>query len=152
MSNAPRAAKTNTPAGDPAETVAVVIVEPDGTARREDWAGPDGNLLDHLQQAVGGLVDAVSLTPVLDMWLNDEGMFRCEVNPIASVLAASYGMTQPYFGAAVFTGAINHRGSTTSLTAEQVTDLLHRVEVLRTNPSVLGEVAARAQRWLNNLQ
>lgn len=107
-----------------------VTVSVDGEVQEVQWDTTDGTL-QHLQRAVGGLVDVVGLAPNLDMWVNDEGLaLGMEVNHLATVAAQVCGkFRQPYAGPAVFTGGADENGETLPLTAEQAAalrDLLHR--------------------------
>src|SRR5690606_10210238 len=74
----------------------------------------DGNLtevtfgdssLKALQEGVGGIVDCVSLSDTIDMWVHDEGMFMFAVNPFASAIAPVIRgqRLQDFHGAVVFT-------------------------------------------------
>ncbi|WP_208983657.1 DUF3846 domain-containing protein, partial [Geodermatophilus obscurus] len=80
--------------------IAVVVVDVDGTAVRARWVPEaSGGVLDRLQAAVGGCVDVVALGSGLDMWVHDEGLYACALNPVAGVLAAALGHGgQPYCG------------------------------------------------------
>lgn len=80
-----------------------------------------------LQGAVGGLVDVVALDDGIDMWVNDEGLFVCEPNPVGWGIARGYGTPQvAYFGAVVFTGGPDDTGRTRGLDEATVEVLGHR--------------------------
>lgn len=107
-----------------------VTVSVDGAVQEVQWDTTTGTL-QHLQRAVSGLVDVVSLSPTLDMWVNDEGLaIGMEINQLATVAAQVYGkFWQPYAGPVAFTGGVDSEGETLPLTATQATallDLLHR--------------------------
>lgn len=59
------------------------------------------------------------------MWLDDEGLYTGEVNPLASFVASTYGFTrQPYSGTVLF-ASVGHQGEMVSLSQDQAA-LLHR--------------------------
>ncbi len=99
----------------------VVIVGVDGTPHQETWTSTTSrDTLAWLQDTVGGLVDVVALTDTIDMWLNDEGIYQCEPNPAATLLAADlsgHGVHQMFYGPAVFTGGCDEDGTTLGLSA-----------------------------------
>ncbi len=75
------------------DQLGVVVVEVDGAVRADTWAiTAEKDTLGYLQDAVGGLIDVVGLTESVDMWVNDEGLFLCEPNPLATMLAAGLGL------------------------------------------------------------
>ena len=130
-------------------TVAVVVVDPDGSSRQERWTtAADGGLLEQLQRAVGGLVDVVALSEHVDLWVNDEGLYLCEPNPVATLLAVAYGRTrQPYFGPAVFTGGADSNGATLSLQPELAAQLSAAAERARTDVVTLTAVRSHSERF-----
>ena len=76
--------------------------------------------LETLQDAVGGLIQAVDLTPSLTMWCNEEGkLIGLPVNPVATAMWTRYfGETDVIVGNVVFTGGCDEDGNTTSLLQE----------------------------------
>jgi len=116
----------------------------------------DKDCLAHLQEVVGGLVDCVGLTPTADLWVNDEGLYLCEPNPVASVLAhvmADRDLAQPLFGPAVFTGGVDEDGGTLGLSEEAAQGLRAQVEWLTaTEASTLAEVTEIGQRMAGRLR
>lgn len=68
--------------------------------------------LDQLQKAVDGYIEAVTLSPNLTMWVNEEGLFRNDlsVNPVAYAF-----YSQPIIGDIVFTGGTDSKGDTIGL-------------------------------------
>lgn len=131
----------------------VVVVDPDGNARQESWeTGDDGSCLEQLQGAVGGLVTVVHLDEVdVDMWLNDEGLYLCDPNPVATIIAvanrdADGAMPQPYFGPAVFTGGPDEDGATQSLSAGMAEQLLELAERVQDNSQAVAAVATVGHR------
>lgn len=73
--------------------------------------------LETLQEAVGGLIQAVDLTPSLTMWCNEEGkLIGLPVNPVATAMWTRYfGETDIIVGDVVFTGGCDEEGETTSI-------------------------------------
>jgi hypothetical protein len=73
--------------------------------------------LETLQDAVGGLIQAVDLTPSLTMWCNEEGkLIGLPVNPVATAMWTRYfGETDIIVGNVVFTGGCDEEGNTTSI-------------------------------------
>ena len=73
--------------------------------------------LETLQDAVGGLIQAVDLTPSLTMWCNEEGkLIGLPVNPVATAMWTRYfGETDVIVGNVVFTGGCDEEGNTTSI-------------------------------------
>lgn len=73
-----------------------------------------------MQEQIGcNLVDVVRLDDGVDMWIDDEGLYRSGPNPVATVMAPMLGYaTQRYHGTALFL-AIDEEGATRSLSPEQ---------------------------------
>lgn len=126
-------------------SVDVLLVGVDGAAHRRRWTtDAHGGLLAQLQGAVGGLVDVVALADNLDVWVNDEGLYLCEPNPVATLLALALGRDAPLFGPAVFTGGADQQGDTVGLdpgTCEQLTTL---VRLASADPTRLAAVQLAA--------
>ncbi|ASY36975.1 MULTISPECIES: DUF3846 domain-containing protein [unclassified Streptomyces] len=73
--------------------------------------------------------DVVALTSRLDMWLDDERLYRHPVNPLATLFAMRHGFVhQPYHGPVLLTGGANEDGDTLPLTGEQVVAHLRALE------------------------
>lgn len=138
------------PANPDAE-VTVIRISPDGQVQQEVWHRQgDGALLLQLQAAVDGLVDVVALGEQLDMWINDEGLYTGEVNPVATLVAAAHGRdTQPYYGPAVFTGGADADGTTMSLPADVATGLLATARQAQADEATRASVTAWAERFAN---
>ena len=81
--------------------------------------------LETLQDAVGGLIQAVDLTPSLTMWCNEEGkLIGLPVNPVATAMWTRYfGETDVIVGNVIFTGGCDEDGNTTSLLEEDATNI-----------------------------
>lgn len=131
-------------------TCRVLVICTDGVTRNERWpVRADGSILAGLQEAVGGLVDVVSLTDQVDLWVNDEGLYVCEPNPFATLVASGFGRwTQPYLGTAVFTGGVDGEGRTLSLGDEVVEALLGVVARAQGDPELVARMTAAAEQFL----
>lgn len=72
-------------------------------------------------------VDVVRLSKVLDMWIDDEGLYTQPVNPAATALARHYGYVwQPYHGP-VMLASVNAEGDSIDLDVHQLRGLLARL-------------------------
>ncbi|WP_051718128.1 DUF3846 domain-containing protein [Streptomyces megasporus] len=106
-----------------------ILVEEDGSADVITLSPPTHT---SLQQRVGGRFDVLRCRPSLDMWINDDGLYECEPNPVASMMALHMlgEIPQIYFGPVVFTGGADEEGETLGLTEAQaayLTDLAARM-------------------------
>lgn len=129
----------------------VVVVFEDGTVQHDVWTlTADKDCLAHLQEVVGGLVDCVGLTPTTDLWVNDEGLYLCVPNPVATVLAhvlAARDLAQPLFGPAVFTGGVDGQGTTLGMTEDAAQVLADQAAWIKdAEADTLAEVALIGQR------
>ncbi len=81
--------------------------------------------LEKLQEAVGGLVQAVDFTPNLTIWVNEEGkIIGLPINPMATFLWEKYfGLTDFICGNVIFTGGTGDEGETLGLNEETAKDL-----------------------------
>lgn len=71
------------------------------------------------------LYDVVALTTRLDMWIDDEGIYRHPVNELATALARRHGFNfQPYHGPVLLTGGADEDGETLPLNEDMVRALL----------------------------
>lgn len=81
---------------------------------------PAGGLLPALYEAIGcRLVEVVTLSESVTMWLDEEGLFAdpVTVNLPATRIARAFGITGQWFvGTVVFTGGPDADGDTLSLT------------------------------------
>lgn len=130
--------------------ITVVVLDVEGAATEARWVPEaSGGVLDQLQAAVGGCVDVVALHPDLDMWVHDEGLYACALNPVASLLAAALGHArQPYCGTVVFTGGADTAGRTLGLTQRAAGELVRVAGRLRADRVGLEEVRAAAEPFL----
>ncbi len=86
------------------------------------------NALAQLQEAVGGLVQAIDLTERLTLWCNEEGKLLEQAhNPYAQYFwDKTFGAYTDYMvGDVVFTGGTDDSGNTLGLTDEQVDWVLY---------------------------
>jgi hypothetical protein len=88
----------------------------DGVATEVEFA-PVGKRLQQLQDAVGGWVEAVDLSPTLTMWCNEEGKLNgLPFNSLATDLwEESFGQTDFIKGNVIFTGGTDEEGETLGL-------------------------------------
>jgi len=100
-----------------------LVVKSELTAELIDIAEKE---LDKLQEAVDGLIEPVDLTPTITMWVNEEGLFRkdLDINYLATAFMAEvFASTLPIMGDVVFTGGIDSEGNTKPLTQDDVAEL-----------------------------
>ncbi|MEW2250425.1 DUF3846 domain-containing protein [Streptomyces sp. NPDC006975] len=97
----------------------------DGTLTPVVLPGDATGNLHALRAAIGcDFVDVVTLADDLDMWLDDEGIYRQPHNVYATALAQLHGRTwQPYHGTVVLTGGCDENGDTLPLSEELATRL-----------------------------
>lgn len=102
---------------------AALVIHPDGELveiNLNPGADPLALMREHLDCRT---VDCVGLTGRLDMWLDDEGLATQPVNPVATLLARRYGLTeQPYHGPVLICGC-DREGESVDLTREQLIGL-----------------------------
>ncbi|HBF82633.1 MAG TPA: hypothetical protein DD420_22685 [Streptomyces sp.] len=76
-------------------------------------------------------VDVVALTTRMDMWIDDEGLYRHPVNKLATLLARRFGFTfQDYYGPVLLTGGADAEGNTLPLTKDKLLGVLTSLEEL----------------------
>lgn len=93
----------------------------------------EGDELSKLQSAVDGYIEAVVLAEDVVMWVNEEFVFRPDLQPnlIGSAFYSEIGGTRPIFGSVVITGGTDPEGYTIGLTQDDVDNLLEMVEFAR---------------------
>jgi hypothetical protein len=93
-----------------------IKLDTDGVAVEVEIA-EEGQRLKQLQEAVGGWIEAVDLSPTLTMWCNEEGKLNgLPFNPLATDLwEESFGKTDLIKGNVIFTGGVDDEGSTLGL-------------------------------------
>lgn len=145
------------PAISPAAGPSAVVVFEDGTVQNDTWTlTANKPSLAHLQEVVGGLVDCVGLTPTADLWVNDEGLYLCKPNPLATVLAhvvANRDLAQSLFGPAVFTGGADEEGATLGLTEDAAQALTASAEwITAAEADTLAEITLIGQRMTDRVR
>ena len=110
-------------------TFCAITITPDGNTTCRTWTITDEvRVPEHLQRAVGALVDVVALAPDLGMWTAAYNA-GSGYNPVATAIAASHGAgDRRYFGTVVLTGGSDERGATTSLSSQRSAALLAEVD------------------------
>lgn len=113
--------------------VALSVTVDGAVTVHHDWPTGDRKLYRKLVEGTGGgLVDVVGLAKDLSMWIDDEGMYGQDVNPVASTVAAAFGFThQPYWGDVVFTGGVGLEGETLPLSQSRLVQLERLIERVR---------------------
>lgn len=108
-----------------------IKITPAGEVEVIDFTKPDE--LSVLQSAVGGWVQAIDLSNILSLWVNEEGkMIRLEHNPIAQVFwDMSFGQETDYIvGTVVLTGTPDADGETQGLSDEHIEVLKEFIEAV----------------------
>ena len=100
-------------------TTEVLIIEPDGYTP--------------LRDAVGGLIQAVDLSPNMTMWCNEEGKLMGLTPSIIGTYMweKTFGMTDVIVGNVVFTGGTDEDGETLGLEPKQLYKLKSLAAELR---------------------
>lgn len=108
---------------DAVPTITAALLDTEGVLTEVELDAED--TLSSMYRLIGCAyaLDALRLSPILDMWLDDAGMYDAEINPAATRIARIFGFVrQPYFGKALFTGA-GPAGITIALSQDQITVL-----------------------------
>lgn len=107
-----------------------VVITPGLEASVIDIANDE---LAQLQKAVDGYIEAVVLAQDVVMWVNEEFVFRPDLEPnlIGSAFYSEIGGNRPIFGTVVLTGGTDPEGYTIGLTQKDVAGLLDIVEQTR---------------------
>jgi hypothetical protein len=89
--------------------------------------------LSKLQKAVDGYIEAVVVASDVVMWVNEEFVFRPDLQPniIGSALYSEIGGNRPIFGTVVLTGGTDPEGYTIGLSEADVAEMLDIVEQTR---------------------
>lgn len=103
--------------------IVIQVVQPVDIAP-DDPGGVLRSMYDLLQCTT---VDAVRLADDLTMWVDDEGLYTGQVNPLASYIAnqlgfrnvSVFGGPESYYGAVLFLGGADPAGNTTGLTEQR---------------------------------
>ena len=96
-----------------------IQIKTDGTITELDLSTDS---LSTLQEAVGGLVQAIDITEDMTMWCNEEGkMISLPHNPYGQAIwVSTYGHTDYIVGDIVLTGGTDNEGETLGLTNGQI--------------------------------
>lgn len=112
---------------------AALVLHPNGDITELNLpTDPDKNVA-AMREAIGcALVDVVRLTTTLDMWIDDEGLYTQEPNPIATALARRHGYRwQPYHGPVVLC-SMDDEGRSVDLNRDQLLGLLSALDDIAT--------------------
>jgi hypothetical protein len=103
-----------------------LVIHPDGDIMELNLPANVHDNLTTMCKVIGcRLVDVVALTDRLDMWLDDEGIYEQQVNPVATALARRFGYTwQDYHGPVVLC-SVDQDGNSIDLTRDQLLGLLN---------------------------
>jgi hypothetical protein len=76
-----------------------------------------GESYDLLSDSVGGMIECVSLSDKIDMWINEEGkVYNFDLNPLATAIwEHKYGKTDIIVGDVILTGGVDEEGETLGL-------------------------------------
>ncbi|SKO33970.1 Domain of uncharacterised function (DUF3846) [Mycobacteroides abscessus subsp. abscessus] len=98
-----------------------IVIRTDGTIETIDIEAVSSDERLQLMYAALGChtMDLVRLTDGIDMWVDDNGLYTAEVNPIATALAQRYGLTWQSYHGAVLLAAADDEGDTINLTTER---------------------------------
>lgn len=108
-------------------TFRAITTTPDGNTTCRTWTVTEEvRAGEHLCHAIGALVDVVTLSPQVSMWITDDGgSGGLGYNPVATAIAATYSHGhRRYFAAVVFTGGPDPHGITAPLSATTSDHLL----------------------------
>lgn len=133
-------------------TVTVVVIGTDATAEVL-WLDR-AELSSRLTDLVGGLYDVVSLGRAGDAWVNDEGLYLCEPNPAATIVAWRRQLVEdperlspPLFGPVVLTGGVDSRGDTVSLSTEEAEQVMVEVRQLAVSRRAMARLRGAAETY-----
>ena len=101
-----------------------ITLDTEGVAKEIELVEGESQLA-KLQEAVGGLVQAVDFTENLTLWCNEEGkLYGLPINPMATFLWEKYfGLTDFICGNVIFTGGTGDEGETLGLNEETAKEL-----------------------------
>jgi hypothetical protein len=103
---------------------AALVIHPDGEITEVNFRAASNHLALMREHLGCSLVDCVTLTDQLDMWIDDEGIGTQPVNPVATALARHLGLSrQSYFGPVLLCG-VDADGNSIDLGIDQVRALL----------------------------
>lgn len=106
-------------------------ITPEGNTITHRWPQAADGHLRHMQAAVGGYVEHVSLgLDDLELWVDEEGMINGALpNMLGTAVADEYFPRQVgfqgYFGPVLFTGGSDDEGNALPLSESRLIELLH---------------------------
>jgi hypothetical protein len=107
-----------------------LVIQPNGEVYRINLNPGRDHLTQMYEHLDCNLVDVVRLDDGLDMWLDDEGMYRHEINPLATLIAHLHGhVHQPYWGP-VLICSVDDEGDSVDMDDAVATALLERLEAV----------------------
>lgn len=79
-----------------------------------------GESYDLLSDSVGGMIECISLSDKIDMWINEEGkVYNHDYNPLATLIFAhKFGSIDIIVGDVILTGGVDEEGETLGLSDE----------------------------------
>ncbi|PEB42204.1 DUF3846 domain-containing protein [Bacillus pseudomycoides] len=84
------------------------------------------NELNVFQKIVDGNIERVSVTPKIDLWCNEEGLMRDDLE--LNALLVQRGRVFGYIKGNVYFASYDEEGNTTSLSMEQIRELQKRIK------------------------
>jgi hypothetical protein len=99
----------------------VAIINTDGTVESKEIDGS----LQSMQEIVEGLIQPVDLTDDMTLWVNEEGMYRDDYNPLASGIA-----NMPLNGPAFITGGIDEEGNTLGINPAYIPNIKKYADIM----------------------
>ena len=77
--------------------------------------------LQSMREAIGcGYVEVLPMSDGVECWVDEEGLYNAEFNPVLTRMANRSRYTSPLLGAGLFLGGADATGATVSLTREQM--------------------------------
>ncbi|PGK15203.1 hypothetical protein CN895_07590 [Bacillus cereus] len=85
------------------------------------------NKLEVFQKIVDGNIECVSVTPEIDLWCNEEGLMRDDLE--LNALLVKQGDVFGYIKGNIYFTSYDGEGGTTSLSDEQIKELQKRMNI-----------------------
>lgn len=99
----------------------VAVINTDGTVEARQI---DGSLYS-MQHIVEGLIQPVDIQDDITLWVNEEGLYRDDHNPLASGIANTH-----INGPAFLTGGIDEEGNTLGLNPAYIPGIKNYAEIM----------------------
>lgn len=107
------------------------LVRTDGTGERVDLVETrDYDTLRWMYRLIDcTAVDVVRVSPTLDMWVDDEGMYTKQENVTAELMVFTFWGTlhQGYYGDCLFLGGADNAGNTMGLSDQMLATLEYKL-------------------------